>query len=379
MISAALGTVTMARIAFGVCGEGRGHAARACTMLERLGGAHKCLVASSAEGLGLIADRAAGGRAAARFLEVPGIRFEYTAGRLDVPRTIAAGLWYGWRRLPELVDRVTRALDAFGPDLVVTDFDPVLPRAARRLGIPVVSVDHQHFLLAYDLRSLPSGLRWQASCMSLAVRLYVRDPHDTVVSAFFRPPLRRGWEHVVQVGPLLRRAVLDAAPHAGSHVLSYLRPRTPPAIVDMLAGCGRPVRVYGLGRHDPVGAVTFHEIDESRFVADLAGSAAVVAAGGNQLIGEAIHLGKPLLALPEAAHAEQLMNGHFLRALGCGDFVPLETVDAARVRTFLDGLDRHRGPLAALTGRMDGTADVMRVVERRLPRPAGTVASGTAA
>ena len=113
--------------------------------------------------------RAVAGRPAARHLQVPGIRFEYVGGRIDVSRSIAAGLWYGWRRLPVLLDRVALALEDFGADLVITDFEPVLPRAARRLGIPVVSVDHQHFLLAYELRELPAtfaGRRrpWGSRC-----------------------------------------------------------------------------------------------------------------------------------------------------------------------------------------------------------------------
>lgn len=366
----------MARIAIGVCGEGRGHAARAATLLERLGDRHEFLVVSTDEALVLLAARVGAGRPAARFLDVPGIRFEYVGGRIDVSRSIAAGLWYGWRRLPVLLDRVTRALEDFGADLVITDFEPVLPRAARRLGIPVVSVDHQHFLLAYDLRELPSGLRWQATAMGLAVRLYVRGAADTVVSAFFRPPLVRGWEHVVQVGPLLRGAVLAAEPSAGGHVVSYLRRHTPRAVLEALAACGLPVRVYGLGGRESCGAMSFHEIDERRFVADLAASTAVVAAGGNQLIGEALHLGKPLLALPESAHAEQRMNGHFLRGMGCGDFVPVEQVDAARVRVFLGDLDRFRTAVAAVAGRMDGTGAVLQVIERRLP---GVAAARSAA
>jgi uncharacterized protein (TIGR00661 family) len=369
----------MARIAIGVCGEGRGHAARVLTLLERLGDRHEFLVASTDEALALLTGRARAARPAARFLDVPGIRFDYVRGRIDVSRSIAAGLWYRWRRLPALLDHVTRALDDFGPDLVITDFEPVLPRAARRLNIPVVSVDHQHFLLAYDLRELPRGLRWQATAMGLAVRLYVRGAADTVVSAFFQPPLARGWEHVVQVGPLLRGAVLAAEPSAGGHVVSYLRRHTPPAVLEALAACGLPVRVYGLGGRESCGAMSFHEIDEPRFVADLATCTAVVAAGGNQLIGEALHLGKPLLALPESAHAEQRMNGHFLRGMGCGDFLPLERVDADRVRAFLGGLDRYRPALAARAGRMDGAGDVLRVIERRLPGSAAAAARPAAA
>jgi len=354
----------MARIAIGVCGEGRGHAARACTLIERLGSRHEYLVASTAEALDLVAARTGG--AIVRLIDLPGIRFVYRHGRLDVSRSIAAGLWYGWRDLPAILDRAAHALAEFGADLVITDFEPVLPRAARRLGIPLISIDHQHFLLAYDLRTLPPGLRWQAACMGLAVRLYVHDAADTVVSAFFRPAVRPGWQHVVQVGPLLRRAVLDARPRDGGFIVSYLRRHTPPRILAALASCGLPVRVYGLGPRESAAGVTFRGIDESRFVEDLAGCTAVVAAGGNQLIGEALHLGKAVLAIPEAAHAEQRMNGHFLRAMGCGDCVTLEQVDAGRIRDFLAGLDGRRPALARHVGMMDGAAETARVVENRL-------------
>jgi uncharacterized protein (TIGR00661 family) len=202
--------------------------------------------------------------------------------------------------------------------------------------------------------------------MSHAVWLYVAEAADTVVSAFFRPPLRRGWEHVVQVGPLLRREILDAVPRDEGFVVSYLRRHTPFSAIEALADCGLPVRVYGLGHREPVGSVTFHAIDERRFVEDLAACRAVVSAAGNQLIGEGLHLGKPMLVLPEKAHAEQLMNSHFLAAMGCGDFALLEDVNRDRVRSFVDEAGRYAPALAAVAGRMDGTPDVLRVIRHRL-------------
>jgi uncharacterized protein (TIGR00661 family) len=229
-----------------------------------------------------------------------------------------------------------------------------------------VSIDHQHFLLAYDLEALSWSLQWNAWFMSHAVWMYVVEATDTVVSAFFRPPLRRGWEHVVQVGPLLRREVTTAEPHDGGYLVSYLRRHTPFSAVESLADCGLPVRVYGLGQRESVGNVSFHAIDERRFVEDLAGCRALVSAAGNQLIGESLHLGKPLLVLPERAHSEQLMNGSFLSAMGCGDFALLEEVTPARVREFLDGIGSYAPALASVKGRMDGTPDTLRVIGHRL-------------
>jgi uncharacterized protein (TIGR00661 family) len=368
----------MAKIAISLCGEGRGHATRIATLVERLERDHEILIFTSADALEFLARRFPVDDSSVRLVEIPGIVFQYSGGRLDVPRSIAAGLDYQARQVGPLVDRMIRELDAFGADLAVTDFEPALPRAAARQQIPLVSVDHQHFLLAYDLGSLPLSLRWQAWFMSHAVWMYVSDATDTVVSAFFRPPLRRGWEHVVQTGPLLRREVVRAVPRDEGFVLSYLRRHTPFEAITALADCGMPVKVYGLGHREHVGNISFHAIDERRFIEDLAACRCMVSAAGNQLIGEALHLGKPMLVLPERAHAEQLMNSHFLAGMGCGDFALLEQVTRERVRGFFDGIDRLRPALEGVQGRMDGTPDVVRVIEHRLAHPVATDLSAAA-
>jgi len=364
----------MSRIAISLCGEGRGHATRISTLIERLEADHDILVFTSFDAWEFLSKRFAERHPRVRVVEIPGIVFEYTDGRLDVMRSIAAGLDYQARHLGPLVDRILRELDGFQADLAITDFEPALPRAAGRLGIPLISVDHQHFLMAYDLDALPWSLQWNAWFMSHAVWMYVVEATDIVVSAFFRPPLRRGWEHVVQVGPLLRREITTAVPREGDFLLSYLRRHTPFSAIAALADCGAPVKVYGLGEREPLGSASFHAIDERQFVDDLAGCRALVGAAGNQLIGEALQLGKPMLVLPERAHAEQQMNSHFLAGMGCGDFALLEEVTADRIRDFLAGLAAYVSPLSGVVGRMDGTADVMRVIDHRLAATAAAAA-----
>lgn len=359
----------MARIAVSLCGEGRGHATRICTLIEQLVPWHEILVYTSGDATALLKSRFPEGESPVRVAEIPGIVFQYSSGRLDVMRSVAVGLDYQARTLGPLVDRLMDELEDFGADLAVTDFEPALPRAAKRLSLPFVSVDHQHFLLAYDLSSLPMSLRCQAWLMSNAVWMYVSDAADTVISAFFRPPLKRGWEHAVQVGPLVRREITKAKPEDHGFILSYLRRHTPFDVIATLADCGMPVKVYGLGHRERVGNISFHAIDETMFVEDLARCRALVSAAGNQLIGEALHLGKPMLVLPERAHAEQMMNSHFLAGMRAGAFCPLETVSPAVVRGFLDGLDEFAPALDAVRGRMDGTPDVVRVLEHRLQCP----------
>jgi uncharacterized protein (TIGR00661 family) len=356
----------MATIAISLCGEGRGHATRIATLIEHLERRHDIRVYSSDDGLRFLRQRFGAGHPRVSVHEIPGIVFQYSGGRLDVPRSIRAGLEYQARQLGPLVDRLMADLEKHSVSLAITDFEPALPRAATRQGVPLLSIDHQHFLLAYELDALPWTLRWNAWLMSHAVWMYVSGAAETVVSAFFRPPLRRGWEHVQQVGPLLRREIAQAESRDGGYVLSYLRRHTPFSAIETLAQCGLPVKVYGLGARDPIGSLSFQPIDDRQFATDLAGCRAVVSAAGNQLIGEAIHLGKPLLVLPERAHGEQSMNSHFLQAMGCGEFVHLEDVTVGDVRRFLDSLDRFAAPLANLVGTMDGTPRVLAIIDHWL-------------
>jgi hypothetical protein len=63
------------------------------------------------------------------------------------------------------------------------------------------------------------------------------------------------------------------------------------------------------------------------------------------------------------------MNSHFLAGMNCGEFALVEEITAERVRKFLGGSERFAPALAALRGRMDGTADVLRVIRHRLNHP----------
>jgi len=172
----------------------------------------------------------------------------------------------------------------------------------------------------------------------------------------------------VQVGPLLRQEITSKEPCDGGYVLSYLRKHTPFSMIEILADCGLPVKVYGLGKRESFGQLSFQPIDEHQFVEDLANCRAVISAAGNQLIGESLHLGKPMFVLPEKAHGEQSMNSFFLREMACGDFEYLENVTLEQVKGFLDNLDEYRVPLGKVVGQMDGTETVLEIIHRLMNR-----------
>lgn len=329
----------MATIAYSMAGEGRGHAARARVVVDALRGRHRLLVYAPDQAHEFLAPIYADKDVEVRRL--PGLRFHYRGARLDLTRTLWSGGGY-LRRLPRLARDLSDELVRESVDMAITDFEPALPRAARRARIPFVSLDHQHFLVACDLSSLPTKLRWYASYMGAAVRLFHRGAQKTLVSAFFKAPLKPAYRHVVQVGALFREGLFRRPVTAGRHLLAYLRGEASRRAIEVLKRSGRPTIIYGLGERPADGNLHFRPIDEQTFLDDLAGSDAIVCAAGNQLLSEVYYLGKPCLAIPEADHHEQQINAHFLAAAGAGRKVDLERLGDGELGEFLEQRESYR-------------------------------------
>lgn len=361
--------VAMAKIFYSMAGEGRGHAARVRTLVEHLRDEHELWLFASDDAYEFLS-RCYGPAAAlptVRLVRIPGLRFHYTHGRLDLTKSVLNGLGYAFSALPRLVRAFRRRIEAVRPDLIVTDFEPALARAAAAERVPLLSLDHQHVLLTYDLSSLPTGLQWYAWLMGFAVRWHTPRPSQIVASSFYSPPLKRGWSGVRQIGPMIRPEVAAAEPTTGDYLLSYLRSATPSRVLDVLAQAGLPVKVYGLGERPAAGPLTFCPIHEQRFVDDLAGCQAVVCAAGNQLLGESLYFGKPVLALPEQHHHEQLINAYFIAQLGVGMWTALERFGVDDLTSFVSQMDVYRTEAQRLQGRLDGTADALSCIRGLLP------------
>ena len=361
----------MARILYSMAGEGRGHATRVRTIVEALRHEHELILLASDEAYDFLSPKYASPASNVFVRRIPGMRFHYTRARLDLTQSFVSGVKFWWR-LPSLIDELGELIDEYYPALAITDFEPALAQAAVRRGVPLISLDHQHFLTTYDLSSLPLALRCYAQFMGLAMGTMSVRPTLTIVSSFFQAPLRDSDRRVLQVGPLLRSELRSLQPTRGGHIVSYLRKTTSPRVLEMLTACNRDVVVYGLGERKSEGNLRFREIDEQTFAYDLADCAAVVGAAGNQTLGEALHFGKPILALPEQNHHEQLINAHFLKAMGAGDWTTAELAEPSHLQAFLANLGKFEHYASKYQGQLDGTPQALAEIGRFLPQSRGS-------
>jgi uncharacterized protein (TIGR00661 family) len=345
----------MATILYGMAGEGRGHAVRARALRDALAPRHTVHFFAPHMARSFLAD------GPGELHSIPGLRFGYARdGRVDLWRTALGSLRFvaGMRKE---VRAVTARMAQLEPDLVISDFEPLTARAARRLGVPCLGLDHQHFMVVSDLSALPARLRNHARWMGPVVRMVAPRTDVRAVSSFWFPPGKPSFERVQRLGVLLRSVVRRARPSDHGHLCVYLRHSAPRDLLQVLAGAGLPARIYGLGEQPPYGGLTFHAIDEQRFVEDLASARALLCTAGNQLIGEAAWLGKPVLAFPEPGNREQEMNAWLVELSGFGRRLAPERLEASALRSAIDAecrLARVRRP------EIDGLPRAVELIER---------------
>ena len=350
----------MARILYALNGQGRGHTSRVLALTDVLRQrGHEVRLCGGEPAVERLRGRGED------VLEIPAPAEVVRSNRVRLVASAAHNLPLAVRT-PEIVADLTERMADFGPDLVISDFEPFAPRAARRLGVPTVALDHQHILTEARCR-VPARFAASAALTRLGTTILTpRRLFDRiVVPSFFFPPLRAG-SSAELVPPILRRAVLDAAPTAGDHVLVYVNhPDGSGRLLRTLGAVDASFVVYNVPPPEDASAypnLTFHA-PSPRFVDDLAACRAVVCTAGFTLISEALWLGKPVLALPNRGFFEQALNALYLRDSGRGDAV----FGRLRADTLARFLDRPPEPEPGGPVGNERAADL---VEASLPRRA---------
>jgi len=325
----------MANILYGVNGEGAGHSTRAKEVISHLiAQGHQVHVASFDRGLENLKKHF-------DVTEIYGLRFAYVNNRVRYRRTIAKNLI----TIPQAarsISRLNKLVEEWKIDVVITDFEPLTFHVGRKNHLPVISIDNQH-CLTNAVVSCPKRWRSDAAAAKLVTRLMTPRANACLVLSFFPAPIRK--RNTFLFPPLLRQEILAATPSEGDHVLVYVTSPAP-ALAKLLSYVRCRFIAYGFGREgrNETGNVLYKKPSLDAFFADLVTARAVIANSGFSLVSEALHLGKPYLALPVAHQFEQIFNAYWLEKCGYG--ASWETLNKERVEAFLYNLPQYREALA---------------------------------
>lgn len=321
----------MNRIFYSLAGEGLGHACRTQAIIENLedlevhlftwGEAYQFFHKQNYPHLHKIKG-------------IPFGRNEDNA--ISMPKTINNFLDYRWHRKSS-VKYVLAQARKLCPCLFVSDFENVLPQAARKFGKPLLSIDNQHKFSRTIDKTLPFDLRVYAFFMGLYSEWTCPKPDLAVVSTFYHSAVRKKYcNRTVLTNCFMRKSIENIQPTTGDYVLVYYKPSVGAPMLQALKG--EKVVVFNCPPDQRVDGFEYHNVSGEEFCKSLAGCKAVFCASGNQLLGEAAFYGKPCFTIPEPNQPEQRINAHYIAELKYGVTTPLDKFKPEMVTSFLQNL-----------------------------------------
>jgi uncharacterized protein (TIGR00661 family) len=321
----------MARILYGVAGEGFGHCSRAHLIGQRLLDAGHDVMFVGFNKAPLYLRQVFGDRAR----EILGLSFEYHRGHISPWRTFERNLL----RFPGIVRRnrrfFRREMDRFGSDLVLSDFEPFSAWWAWRNRVPLVSVDNEHVLTHCRLAPL-QGQGISRLIARSVTRCYAFRAEAYVVLNFFHVPVLG--RSVFLAPPVVRSIVTELPSTEKDYLLVYASTgQGYNELMEVLQQFPRQrFLIYGFDLCTEQGHCTFKRRSTEGFLEDLAGCRGVIASAGFSLISECMVLKKRMLLVPVDGQYEQRVNASYAEKLGLG--VWSHRLTPAAVSRFLDHL-----------------------------------------
>jgi len=301
------------RILYGVQGTGNGHISRSREIIRYLkADGHDVKVVLSGRDPALLWDM----DVFEPFVAMEGLTFSTRRGRLQYIETA--------RRLNLLRFYADiRSFDARGVDVVITDFEPLTARIARRNRLPSIGIGHQY---AFRYKIPIAGF----------------DPAAVYVIRNFAPAdhcLGLHWHHFNQpiLPPVVPAQMPDGLGQLADKVLVYL----PFEEIDDIRRLLAPFKTHQFYVYHQLPGVSdeshlhWRAYSRQGFLSDLAESGGVITNAGFELASEAIHLGKKILVKPLARQMEQMSNAKALAHLKLGTV--MKQLDPVSVDEFLAG------------------------------------------
>lgn len=350
----------MSTIFYSMCGEGLGHCARAMAVMEHMP-QHDFYVFTYGDGFKYLQENPLPNMK--QVFEINGMSFGMKNGSVDFINTIQSAIKLshnGHKRNKKFMLELAGQLN---PKMAIVDWEPSLPRAAKTLDIPVVSVDSQHKFRFDDMKGFPWWLKVYSFFAGLFCGIMVPNAKHHVLCTFQSDLIERK-KGVTLAQCLIRKNIASIPKVLGDSLLVYVRQEEiARKMLDSILKSDTPVRpiiCYGVRLDNEYPQVTFRDRSYMQFAYDLANCKAVFTTAGIQLVGEARYYGKPSFVVPIPGQYEQSVNGRYVDVLKLGTCVPMHKLTPQSVTDFLNTYNE------GIPASENGVHDVIRVVEHYL-------------
>jgi uncharacterized protein (TIGR00661 family) len=345
-----------------------GHAMRSRVTLEHLvKQGHEVEIMASGRATDFLAKRFEGVN------RIHGLHMIYEDNRVRRGKTLWSNVLTGATGLPQNIQAYFELIKSFKPEVVIADFESWTYLYGQLHRLPVISIDNMQIINRCSLpEPITRGVETEFQVTKAFIKSKLPFCAHYVITSFFQPPVRK--PDTTLVPPILRPEILAAKRRKGEHLLVYQTAEGNDGLSEILASTGLECRIYGMRRtikeEQVEGNLHYKPFSEDGFIDDLASAKGVIAGGGFTLMGEAVYLHKPMLAVPLEHQFEQVLNARYLELEGFG-MAASKLTDPGTVKDFVARIPACEEKLAAYA--QDGNQVLFRTVDELLDRAAAGV------
>ena len=298
----------MARIIYGVAGQGFGHSTRSKEMIKHLiSQGHKVLVMTYGQALFFLEKDF-------EVLEIPGLVLSYKNNKLSYWETLLKNTKQLIKQTKSWKE-ISKKFKQFKPDMAITDFEPLTCLLARQNKIPLLSIDNQHQLTNTKISC--KGHKKDLLATQLIIKSMVWGAKRYFVTTFYETPVLRKDTYIFP--PIVRQEVLDLKTERQDYILIYQNSDFD-HLIEIYKKIPEKFIIFGLNKEGIDENITYKNYSYAEWLKYLANCKAIISTAGLSLICEAIYLKKPLLAMPISQQVEQVINAQYLQSKGYGQF-----------------------------------------------------------
>lgn len=319
----------MAKIFYGICGEGNGHAIRSRTIIEELKKNHDIHIFSHGKGYKYLK----------QFFPVHrilGFHMYYVNNSVSSILTGAINIL----KFPFMVLASLQYPVAFlreKPELVITDFEPFVLYWAKLFDVPCISMDNQHSITNTAIDKIPG--QWLNELYSkLVIWSFLPKPDVTLITTFFETPITK--MNTVLVSSIIKPELLQTKSGNKGHIFVYQTSKSYKKLFSILKKISKQFIIYGFDREEQDGNLLFRKFANSHYAKDLAAADAVIINGGFTTLTEALYMQKPVFAIPIRKQFEQIVNGYYVQKMGYG--MTVEKITEQNFIAFLENKEEYK-------------------------------------
>jgi uncharacterized protein (TIGR00661 family) len=337
----------MANIIYAIAGEGLGHATRSLAIIEELNKKHNIRIVCGGRAFEFLSKYKLK-NTKLNITKIESLRFKLKNNEIQNINTALFNIGKIHKFICSF-SKISKLIDKFKPNLLITDFEPWISRIAKHKKIPIISIDNEHIIRNTNIKNLKHPIKKLLS--DIFVKLIVPKANHYFITSFFYPKIKKIYQKKTSFLPIvIRNNIKKLKPkHKKNRILVYNSPQMNYRLVEILKTFkNKEFIVYDININKNTKNIKFKTHKEKEFFKDLAECEAIITTSGLGIISEAIYLKKPIYTYP-VSHFEQIINADYVEELGYG--VKTKRYTKESLEKFFSNIDKYKNKLKSVDNK----------------------------